>query len=110
MVLSSAEDNSEAVFLDWEATQTLSHRCKPDLRPRPLLLVVAAVLQISPRHCKSDRQLHKLLVLVLRRQARFALVTVPEDLWLAPEAEVPLAAMSPPVVAAVRCSASQDQL
>ena len=53
MVLSSAEDNNEAVFLDWEATQTLSYRCKPDLRPQPLLLlVVVAVLQISPRHCK----------------------------------------------------------
>ena len=40
-------------------------------------------------------------MMVLRRQARFALVTVPEDLWLAPEAEVPSAATSPPVVAAV---------
>ncbi len=53
MVLSSAEDNGEAVFLGWAALQTLSYRCKPDLRPhKPLLLVVVAVLQILPCHCK----------------------------------------------------------
>ena len=66
MVLSSAEDSSEAVFFDWEATQISSRHCKPDLRPQPLLLllvaavlrmsplllVAAAVLRISPRHCR----------------------------------------------------------
>ena len=48
MVLSSAEDNNEAAFLGLEATRISSHHCTLDLRPRPLLLLVAAVLRMLP--------------------------------------------------------------
>ncbi len=63
-VLSSEEDNSEVVFLERALLRISLHRPKQDLLP------------------------HKLLLLVLRRQAHFALATVPEDLWLVLEAEV----------------------
>ena len=76
-VLSSEEDNSEVVLLD------------------------RAVLQISLHRYKQDLQPHRLLLVVLRRRAHFALVVVPEGLSMVPEAETPSGTLASPVVAAV---------
>ncbi len=72
----SGEDSSEVVSLERVVFRISQHRCKQDLQP-PLLLVV------------------------LRRRAHFALVVVPEDLLMVPEAEAPSGTLASPVVAAV---------
>ena len=69
----------------------------------PHLVVVAS--RILPRRHKQGQQLRKLLALLHRRRARFAVAVVPEVLESAPEAllevaEASLATSLPPAEAA----------